>query len=159
MYKEQFEAWYGSSTNGYFVIGMPVEALLSIGVPSQRIIINKSKIVSVMNEHNLSSDIMLKLPEVVNNPVMILESRTQKDSFVLYGELYDELGRAIMVSLRTNLYESSLRELFNKITSVYVKDNTQRFISNSKLIYTDKKRITVWLQNLGLQLPSGETIK
>jgi hypothetical protein len=154
---QQFDQWDKRSMNGYFVLGKPSKALLEAGIPDNRILMDKSKIVSVMNEHNLSADTIRQLPEMIENPVMIMKSLTDTNSWVVYGELYDADGEPVLAAIHSGVRgRGSDLEIVNKIASAYSRSNTQSLINRSEIIYTDKNRITEWLQWLGLQLPSRE---
>jgi hypothetical protein len=151
----QYDAWNGKDNNGYFSFGTPSPALLEIGIPNRPIIMDKSKMAKVMREHQLSRKTLRGLPAMIDSPVLILKSKTQQDSYVLYGELYDATGAPVMAAMRINLQTANPTiEDVNKITSTYAKNNTQNFIDSSEALYADKERITGWANNTGLDVSS-----
>jgi hypothetical protein len=154
----EFDAWDKTSTRGYFVLGTPSQALLDVGIPNDRIVMDKTKIRSVMLEHNLSLKTIRQLPELINDPVLILKSKTQDNSYVLYGELYNEKGTPVMASLRIKLQKTGAGvEDFNVVTSAYARNDTQSILKSSTMLYPSKgeqmERATSWAQSLRLQLP------
>ncbi|MDR1590361.1 MAG: hypothetical protein LBS51_09255 [Oscillospiraceae bacterium] len=153
----QFDAWDGKDAHGYFTLGMPSDVLLGIGVPNQQIVMDKSKIIAVMNKHRLDADTIRQLPEMLEQPVMAMKSLTDADSYVFYGELYDGKGNPVMAALRTKLRGGADLEILNKVTSAYARKNAQSLINRSEILYTDKERIADWLSRVGLQLPLIES--
>jgi hypothetical protein len=157
---EQFDAWNGKDTQGYFILGMPTQSLLDAGIPNDTIIMSKGTAVKIMNDHNFERNTIRKLPKMVNDPVLIIESptRTETPSYVLYGELYDDKGNPIMASLQVKRRkDGAYIEDVNKITSMYARSNTQNYINKNRILYPAQytKRTLDWARSLGLQLPSG----
>ncbi len=133
----------------------------SVGVPTDGIYMDKSKILKVLEKHpEMNIDIIKKLPNMIDNPVTIMKSKTDAESFVVLGDLFDKTGQPVMAALKINIKNhASEVETINKVTSSYVKDNLQWLINTSNILYTDpnKERTNSWFQTLRLQLPAGVT--
>ena len=64
------------------VLFKPTEVWLRVGLPNRKISFSQSKIKTVMKEHNLTSDDLKKIPELLANPEYIFESKTDEKAFV-----------------------------------------------------------------------------
>ncbi len=169
-YKADIDNWYEKTTrgqrlkdNGRFLIGTTSEALKSINVKDFNIYFGKSKIQKILDKHkDMTIDLIKQVPEILEKPVIVMDSVTRNDSLVILGELYTDKGIPVMAALLVDPYNKrgELQD-FGIITSAYDKKvkSLQNMINNSTIRYVDsnKKRTNTWLSKLRLQLPSQIT--
>ena len=164
-YQKEVDEWYNNKENydkhgGYFNVGRTSEALQSIDVKEQDILFDKAKIKEILKKHDgMTIDVIKEVPNVVENPVLVMQSKTVTNSITLFGEVYSD-GVPVMVAMQLKPKGKSGRVLdIIKISSAYENTKAQGLIDTSDILYLDpdKKRTDTWLGALGLQLPSGLT--
>lgn len=116
-----------------------------------------------MHHHGLSKDFLKCIPEMLSDPVMILDSLTRDDSLlaVLSSKETDEDNCPIVATIRPN--GSGSYELqtvsSNYITSIYGREDfcdfIQRCIYNNKILFYNKKKSQELFSVLGLEFPEG----
>lgn len=155
----EYEAWDKKSTGGYFVIGTTSKALESIGINPSTISWDKSKIVDILNNPtHYMEDAITQVPELLENPIVIMQSNTVANRVVLLGDVYDAHGNPVLCALELTP-KGNIQNLV-KIASAYGKESgLQSLIDSSRILYLDpnKKRTDNWLQARRLQLPVGVT--
>lgn len=161
----EVDSWYNNSIEfnkpgGFFKIGTTSSALQSIGVKNYDITWDKAKIKKILADHEeMTIDIVKTVPEVVENPVLVMQSKTRLNSITLFGEVYAD-GMPVLVAIQLNPKSKKGKVLnFAKIASAYGKNDVQSMIDSSDILYIDanKKRTDDWLSANRLQLPSGLT--
>lgn len=158
-FKEQFEEWYtGTSdrkTAKRFYVGTTSNVLKSIGVPDYPIYFHSKKIERIMKDHpGMTADIIEQVPEIIENPLLVMKSKTSESRLTIFGELMDMDGKPVLAILEvspTNRYNEI--QDFGVIASAYGKKNATNFIDSSEIIYQDKNRANN-LEQIRLQLPS-----
>lgn len=151
-----------STSHGYFRVGTTSEALKSIGARTDNIYMRKSKIGMIFEDHpEVTVDVIKKVPDILENPVLIMKSLTRPDSIVLLSEEKAENGNNLMVALELTPKTGGRTEAeFSLVTSAYGRDdeNLRNLINNSELLYldTNKNRANSWLMQLRVQFPSGQ---
>ncbi len=161
-FAKKYDKWNKKNIGFAFKVGTTSEALQSIGVDDKSIYWDASKILKIKKDHPKMTDNVIKqVPNILETPVLIMESLTVKDRLTLFGEVYDESNNPVLAVLELNpkdKYGQSLSII--KIASAYGKDtNPQRLINNSKVLYVNKNGINRWLSvnRLKLPLPSFST--
>ena len=165
----EFDAWDKKDTNVRFTVGTTSEALKSIGMKDQKIILRSGTVLQKISKHKeMSFEIFKKIPEVLENPVIVqfsdaIDPKTQRQKYegriTVLGELYAG-GKPVLVSLElmpTNQKKTSVLD-FALITSAYSKNALQQYLNENSILYIDpnKKRTNNWLSLNRLQLPLGE---
>lgn len=156
-FNEEIDAWDGKS-NTVFNVGTTSNVLKSIGVKDTGIIWHGKKIAEILRKHkNMTKGIIKQVPQILEDPIIILSSKNSESRLVMFGSVNDENGTpvtAILELLPTNKGGQVID--LNVIASAYGKDNTRNFIETSGLVYLNpnKKRTNNWLSAVGLQLPS-----
>ena len=151
-----------STSPGYFRVGTTSEALQSIGARTDNIYMRKSKIGMIFEDHpEVTVDVIKKVPDILENPVLIMKSLTRPDSIVLLSEEKAENGNSLMVALELTPKPGGRTEAeFSLVTSAYGRDdeNLRNLINNSELLYldTNKNRANSWLMQLRVQFPSRQ---
>lgn len=171
-YKQEIDDWYNNTTaeerkkqGGHFRVGRTSEALKSINVPDKNIYFGRSKIQKILEKHpEMNIDIIKQVPELLENPIIVMDSVTVEGSLLVLGEVYAADGRPVLASMLIDQNDYTIDiDGYNVITSSYAKDNAikkyQRIIDTTVVRYIepDKKRTNTWFSSLGLQLPSGVT--
>ena len=158
-FEKEYAAWDKKSTGGYFWVGSTSDALKSVGITPSMIYWDKSKILNILSNptHHMENSIT-QVPKILEDPMLILQSVTEINRVVIYGELYDDLGNPVLCALE--LTPNGSIQNFIKIASAYGKESgLQKQINESPILYInpDKKRTDSWFQTRRLQLPVGVT--
>lgn len=114
---------------------------------------NLAKVLSDKPDHQLPKTLVKQLPAALAEPVMVFESATAADSFVVLTELKHE-GRSVMVAVHLNTERQRIR--VNDIASAYKRGNERWYlqqIEEGRLLYQDKKKSLAWARTNRLQLP------
>ena len=165
-FAKQFDAWVESGKqnfpgSGRFLVGTTSEALKSIGVSDYQIYWSSAKIAKIMKKHpSMTSDVIKSVPNVLENPILVMQSQTVANRITLFGEAMDADGKPVLVAVELSP-QNKRGEVqdFAVIASAYGKNGAQQIIDNSDILYVepDKKRTDSWLGLLRLQLPSRLT--
>lgn len=164
-FAKELDAWLSTKPkNGtkFFEMGATSQVLHSIGVPNYKIKISQAKILDVLKKHKeVDKEIIKKIPDLLENPIIVLQSYSEEDSIVVLGELYSKSKSPIpvMVSLKV-VSETNSGEIedFGTVTSSYARplEQYQNFLNRDKIYYInpDIKKTHKWLSAFRLQLPS-----
>ena len=157
-FARQIDNWDGKS-NTIFKVGTTSDALKSIGIKDKGIIWYGTKIAKILEKHHkITRNIIKQVPNILENPVLIMKSQKFGTRIVLMGELMDSDNNPIVAVLELQPTNKGGQVLdLNIIASAYVKDdNPIGFIKRSELLYIDenKERTEKWFNAVGLQLPS-----
>ena len=152
-------------SHGYFQVGTTSEALKSIGVQDGSIFWRKQKIGYIMLEHpEMDSKTIKQVPKLIENPIVVLKSRTQESSIVLLGDVTAKNGERVMAALElTPKKGGGMEAEFTLLSSAYsrTKGSMQNLLKKSEILYlaTDKRRTDAWLMQLRVQFPSGQPVR
>lgn len=158
---ERIDAWDGKSGKT-FQVGRTSKALQSIGVRDKRIIWHSGKVARILDKHHaMTRDVIKQVPDILENPVVVLESKQSSSRIAVFGEVTDSSGNPVtaILELQPTGMGGEIMDM-NVVASAYGKDgNPARFIQSSGVLYLDpnKTRTEQWLHSIGLQLPSGLT--
>ena len=163
-----FDKWYGNTTReerlkdgDRLLVGTTSEVLQSIGVKDYEIFFGKSKIQKILDENTkMTPGIIKKAVTLLDKPIVVMKSLTQKDSIVIFGDLYTDSEQPVMLSLLLDVKTKTGEVLdYGVVTSAYGrrKSNVQGLLNRSEILYLDENRTDNWLQALRLQLPSAVT--
>lgn len=164
-FSRQFDEWLdrkpGSAGGNSFLVGTTSDALKSVGVADYEIYWRKAKIAKIMSEHpSMTADVIKSVPNVLEHPILVMQSQTVANRITLFGETVDADGKPVLAALELSP-QNKKGEIqdFAVIASAYGKNNAQQLIDNSDILYVDpnKKRTDGWLGLLRLQLPSRLT--
>ena len=158
-FENEYDNWNKIDRNGKFLLGETSQALLDTGLLKQKIYIDKSKLLKIRNKHQeMNDNIIKKIPDILNNPVIVLKSESVVNRIVLFSEIQDDNNNPILVAMELNPYENINNvEKIYKVVSSYPKDNyksMEKWINNKdNILYIDNKKINKWISGLGLRLP------
>lgn len=102
--------------------------------------------------HDISADIIKKLPESLRNPILVLEGQHPKTVVVL-TELKNKDDKNVIVPIALDL--RSTDSTVNKITSVYGKNNIRSYLEKhqSQIIAYNEEKTDRLFTTIGYQLP------
>lgn len=160
-FESDYNNWNKIDRNGSFLLGEASDALVRSGLLKQKIYIDKSKLIKIKNKHpEMDDDIIKKIPNILNNPTLILKSQSVIGRIIIFGEINANDNSPVLVAIELNPYENNNNvEKIYKVASAYGRKNTlymQEWLNNkSNILYVDNKknRTNKWLSGLGLQLP------
>ncbi|MCD8090175.1 MAG: DUF3849 domain-containing protein [Clostridiales bacterium] len=111
-----------------------------------------------VHKHGLTAEQIKKLPELLENPVMIYDSLKRDDSIIVVTSEFDKEGLPVIVSIMPNgkgRYESETIDC-NFITSVHGRENFKnqfiKAVSDDKMLFCDKQKSQELFERWGLQL-------
>ena len=167
--KQVDEVLNGADTSSTHLKVMDTPKLLQeAGLPNLPILLTANHLKSISgvknsgkgNFHNLSTNLVKKIPSYIANPVLIADSFTDDKSIVIVTEAIDSQNRPVIAAIRLDgrgQYENRYIKA-NILTSAYGKDNCQSFLNRIGLenatIYWNKEKSQALSVNLGIQFPN-----
>ena len=109
------------------------------------------------HQHGLSVNQIKNLPELLENPIMILDSPSKPDSIIVVTSEIDTKNNPVFVSIKPNGKGRYLVEEMdsNFVTSVYGRNNFidffRKVLEEDKLLYCDKIKSQVMFERWGEQ--------
>ena len=167
-YSEQLDRWYQEwttggkgNTGGYLRVGTTSDVLQSIGVRDTVIIWDTGKIGKILREHpSVTLDVLKQIPQVLEKPIVVMQSKTALNRIVMLAELTDTKGKPVLAVLELRP-DGRRRKIVDFVTvaSAYGKSGVQNLLDTSDILYVDpdKKRTDSWSEILRLQLPTEIT--
>ena len=140
-----------------YSLGRPSEVLLAAGIPDLPIELAASRLglkASAEYESNHPFELreVMNLPEAIQHPIAVFDSKTRVGSKVILVELKDRNGNNFVVAMNTNVPKSRYSKVsiqINDIRSIYPKDNVRDIVGwinrGDLLRYADKKKIEDWI--------------
>ena len=157
----EVDSWDGKSKMT-FVVGRTSEVLKDIGAKDSRIIWHSEKMARIMREHSgMTKEVIKQVPQILENPVIILASKQSDSRLVIFGTVTDANGTPVTAILELQPTNKGGQILnMQIIASAYGKDNTRGLVESSGIVYLDpnKERTKNWMQSVGLQSPSDATV-
>ncbi len=144
-FETRYDKWVkdGRPDRETITVGTTSDALKSIDVKDQKITWDTSKINEALRKHNeLDDNILKQIPQVLENPIIVMQSLQSDSRLTMFGEVYDNNGIPVMAVLEllpTNRNATIVLDEI-KLTSTYGKDNTQSFINRSDILYLDPNK-------------------
>ena len=163
-YEKRIDAWDKKKEGFSFVVGDTSSAIQNIEVEGssvgvKQVRIDAANIKKLLSKNNgINIDIVKQLPNVINNPALVLDSKTLAGRLVILGEVYAANGAPVRIALELNPSARSkkLNREYAHITKIAydVKPGAlQNLINTSKIRRINKGRISDWLKVNRLQLP------
>ncbi len=112
-----------------------------------------SKVLSGKEDHGIPKELLKDLPRALAEPIMVFESATSPNSFVVLTDIKHE-GRSIMAAIHVD--KELQRTRVNDIASAYKRKSEAWYIGQieeGRLLYQDKKKSLAWARTARLQLP------
>ena len=154
-----------------FLIGGTPKVLLDIGFNALPVTINKTHIDYAINgtkdfDHEIFIDVLKKLPDALEHPVMVMESDTVKGRAVIIGKITAKNGKKLYLPVEID-GKGKVNDIeidSNAIASAFGKGNVEEKIENAlkreaqgntSVFYWNKKEAISLLHRGGLQLPTS----
>lgn len=166
-YAEQIEAYYKRTLPAHKLIefGMTPDILLKFGAPNLPLVMQQStltkctrKVTGSRSAHELSRDIIEKLPEQINNPIFLIKDE-DRDSIALISDTKDRNNNNILIAIRLNTTQKNTYRV-NEIKSIYGKTSLREYLTKhaekKQLHIIDNKKAERLSRIVGLQLPMAE---
>ena len=169
--KSQQQINYENQIDGVFNGNLPEHSIITVGDTPDILIehgANKRNMTITMptvrkiaypegylnGKHNLGISAVKNLPYQLQNPLAILKSKTQDNSFVILTEWNDTQGNPVIAAI--HLDKQGALTLENNIASVYGKRNISSLLGDKEqnVIYTKGDKSIKQLLSDRLQLPS-----
>ncbi len=152
--------WDQNTTGFSFVIGYTSKALQHAEIPYKQIRLDASKVKTILNKHiGMSIDTFMEIPSLLENPVVVIDSKHNDDARIIMGDLHDSNGKIVTVVLlltptskkgnQLDILKVSSAQGRGHIESLFQKEDG----SPVEIRYVDKKRIQDWLNANRLQSP------
>ncbi len=167
-YRNDILSWYnnGKPKGETFELGSTGPVLQGLGAIESDIYMTGDKIRTILDQHKeMSIAEISRIPEILEDPVLILKSKgTGKNGdnsrMVVYGSIKAKNGQPILSVLDLRPRENGfLLNDMQKVNSAYTKNNPIGFISNSEVLYADKKRTIPLLRQFGLTITSRRLLQ
>ena len=154
--KQQIE---GTLPKGHiYQLGKPGQVLQNAGIPDLPIELNAATLAkksdpNYKNSHPFELSEIKDLPNAIQDPIMIFDSKTRKDSKVILTELQSE-GINFIVAMEINHKKGSDRTgviEINSIRSLYPKDKVKDILQWEKdglLKYANKEKAPAFMKEL-----------
>ena len=144
-----------SGQRALLTVSATPDVLQKVGAPNLPMTMeprNLAKILSDKEDHNLSKDLVKQLPQAIAEPIMVFESATRADAFVVLTELENN-GRSVMVAVQLDRERQRIR--VNDVASAYSRNANWYVgqIQDGRLLYRDQKKSLAWARTNRLQLP------
>ena len=145
--------------------------LRMVGVPNLPILMTARHVKTITQEngsdsanyHGLGVELIKKLPELISDPVMIMDSISPdakaQNSIVIVTQMVDNKNRPVIGAIKLNGFGRQNSKIIsaNILTSAYGKDNFQSFIERNikqgSVLYVDKEKSQALSVNPGIQFP------
>ena len=159
-YKRKMQQWDGVDRGGYFRMGTVSDVLQSIGLPAQELLFDESKGQKAIETHKeITPEVLAEIPEMLENPIAVSYHGGQNVN--VFGHLYDEEGRPIMVGVRIDCRARGPKiTLVSKVRTVEIRNHDfANKINDDNVLYLNpnKKETTQWFQAVGESIPLGGT--
>jgi hypothetical protein len=145
-----------------YKLGCPSRILLTTGIPFLSIEVTAKTLAEksdpkYKNSHPFELSEVKNLPKAINNPIMVFNSKTRKDSKVILTELKSK-GVNFIVAIEMNHKKGANKNIIeiNSIRSLYPKDQVKDILVWSKeglLKYVNKEKASSFMSQLRSQFP------
>lgn len=151
-----------ASFNKTIVIGQTPDVYQSLGASPLNITIEPSTLYKIAypegylnGKHNLGIPALKMLPVQIDNPVAILKSKTQPNSFIILTEWADTQGRPVIIPL--HLDKNGAISVENKVASAYGHNHVSSLLgeNNQNVLWTKGNEDIDQLLSHRLQLPQA----
>ena len=167
-FRSEINAWdrNGRPDGETFILGSTGDVLQGLGAIESDIYVQGDKLNTIFREHpEMSMKEIKNLPEILENPVLVLASRNvnrgnkSNTRLTIFGMVKAQNGLPILVAfdlhpMENKLYLSDMQ----KVVSAYTKDHsptaTMKFMENSEVLYADKEKTAALLRSVGFQMPN-----
>ena len=153
-----------------FTLGSTGPVLQGLGAIESDIYMEGDKIKKIMQDHpEMTLAEIKKVPQILEDPAMVLKSKTRTNSLVVLGTYQAQNGRPILAAMDLlPRGKGFVVDGMQKVTSAYTKTESQtataeqvgrKFLMGSDVLYADKKRAIPLLRTTGLTISSQQLLR
>lgn len=158
-FAEDMNRWLGGRSELPFQLGETPPVLQRIGVEQKPVEIYVKDVNHMLHHSGMTLEEVRQVPSVIQEPIIVMESRTVPDRLTMFGEVFDTNNNPVLVilDLIPNAEKGHNPDAI-RVNNAYGKNkDPQGFIDRSKILYIDpnKERTHNWRLLSGLQLPSS----
>ena len=162
----EIDAWHraGMPEGERFTLGSTGPVLQGLGAIESDIYMEGDKIRTILQEHpEMTLAEIKKIPQILEDPAVVLKSKTRTNSIVVLGTYRAQNGKPILAAM--DLLPRGKGFVVNglqKVTSAYTKTASQtataeqvgrKFLEGSEVLFADKKRAAAVLRPMGISAP------
>lgn len=147
-----------------FTLGSTGPVLQGLGAIESDIYMEGDKIKKILQDHpEMTLAEIKKVPQILEDPALVLKSKTRTNSLVVLGTYRAQNGKPILAAM--DLLPRGKGFVVNglqKVASAYTKTGSQtataeqvgrKFLMGSDVLFADKKRTAVVLRPMGISAP------
>lgn len=149
-----------------FILGSTGPVLQGLGAIENDIFMESAKINKILVDHpEMTLEEIKRIPQILEDPVLVLSSKGKNASgtnsrMVMFGMVKAQNGQPVMAVMDLRPRKNGfLVDDMQKVNSAYTKKNPAAFITNSDVLYADKKRTVPLLRLAGLTLTSQQLLR
>ena len=147
-----------------FTLGSTGPVLQGLGAIESDIYMEGDKIQKILQDHpEMTLAEIKKVPQILEDPAMVLKSKTRTNSLVVLGTYRAQNGRPILAAMDLlPRGKGFVVDGMQKVTSAYTKTESQtataeqvgrKFLMGSDVLFADKKRTAAVLRPMGILAP------
>lgn len=148
----------GATPNVLYLVGANANELtIKQNVLKNSLLDDSLKLNGHFSGHNIPVETIKKLPDQLRNPILILQGH-YPNTVVAVTELKNKDNNRIIVPIALDL--KSVDNIVNKVSSIYGKDNINKYISHhqDQILAYNKEKTDRLHKDIGLQLPKLNTV-
>lgn len=159
-YVRELDNWDGDTTGFSFTVGKTSDALIKAGIPNKLIKLDATKVKNAIKKHSgMNIEIFKNIPDLLEHPVVVIDSKRNENSKIVMGDLYDGNGNVVttVLLLAPTSKKGNVLDII-KISSAEGRGHIESLFKNGDsynvpVRYVDEKRVQNWLNANRLQLP------
>lgn len=165
-YAAELDDWTraGMPEGERFELGSTGPVLQGLGAIESDIYINGDKVKTILQVHpEMTLAEIKKIPEILEDPALVLKSKSKGKSIVVFGTYRAQNGKPILAAMDLRPMEKGfvLTDM-QKVASAYTKtetlnktaeENGRDFLHSSDVLFLDKKRAAAVLRPMGIYAP------
>lgn len=135
-------------------LGDTPEIYVHIGLPDLQLVMKQGTVRKSASKHNLAIDLVKRVPALLEKPIMILKSATEKGSVVAVLDAFDCKGCFVIAAIHPD--RKHKQHKVNILASIYGKHRARWLceqIEAGRLLYSDKEKALSLSRSARLQLP------
>ena len=162
-FRSDIDTWdrSGRPAGETFILGSTGDVLQGLGAIESDVYVQGNKINTIFKDHpEMTTKEIKNLPEILENPVMVLASRNlnrgmqANTRLTIFGMVKAQNGLPVMVAFDLHPVENKLYlSDMQKVVSAYTKDNSptaaMKLMQNSDVLYADKEKTASLLHTVG----------
>lgn len=165
-FAQEVETWNraGRPESEIFILGSTGPVLQGLGAVENDMYLYGDKIRQILHDHpEMTIKEIKKIPQILEDPALVLKSKTRGNSIVVLGTYRAKNGKPILAAMDLRPTERGLVITdMQKVASAYTKtetktktaeENGRDFLQSSEVLFLDKKRAAAVLRPMGIYAP------